>query len=68
MQFTTMKNRNLAENFELTDPKGNPARGKAARRKAAMIDKTIQDKINKGAELTPEEKEYQTKAMKNIFD
>jgi hypothetical protein len=36
------------------------------RRKAQEIDNRIQDKVNKGIELTPEEKEYQRRALINL--
>ena len=65
-QWEEAMKKSLARDYELKGPKGNPATGPKARRQAAIIDKTIQDKINKGIELTPEEKEYQRLAIKNI--
>ena len=65
-EYTRAQNKSLVRDYELKGPKGNPALGKEGRRRAAIIDKTIQDKINEGIELTPEEKEYQAKALKNL--
>ena len=67
-QWEEAMKKSLARDYELKGPKGNPATGPKARRQAAIIDKTIQDKINRGEEhlLTPEEKEYQRLAIKNI--
>jgi hypothetical protein len=65
-QFTDMKNKSLAKNYELKGGKGNPATGKGGQRRAAILDETIQNKINKGIELSDEEKQYQATAIKNL--
>ena len=59
-------NKGLAKGYEFKTPKGKVAQGEKAQRRAANLDETIQSKVNRGIELTPEQKMYQRRAMSNL--
>lgn len=57
-EYRKLQREDLAKDYELE--------GKKKQRRAAAIDATIQDKINRGLELTPYERKLQATMLKNL--